>query len=422
MDNIPFANLLSDKINAINPNLVGISTRALILSIFLAGFASSTCAQNTTGARQNSVDWAPGGHYVKPIHLLPGQIAPGANVSAKTGRNAACSLAVGSYKRMAVPAPAYNQPAQGQRPKKSAAYAVASTSSHRPKVALYDTSGRSSPYYSEIYYPVATTFGGSSRVSKIDRNDDPLSFLDHADPNGSLASTQPKVSSLSGNTPPPGKIKQANAYLAPDQRVEWSAAIANAAEQRRSAVTLNRTQPSKPVLSLLKPSARSLEQSVTSAAPSVPERQTTTKKDTGTDNGQLPELNAKVLQFAIEHLGQQVGNGECATLAVDGLLKAGAKPAGFYVFGRELGKNEAWLPGDIIQFTSCRFVERISNRTITWNVGSPRHTAIIYILSNGLVQVLHQHVNGDRHVQTQTLNFSAMVSGKIQVYRPLPNR
>ena len=61
----------------------------------------------------------------------------------------------------------------------------------------------------------------------------------------------------------------------------------------------------------------------------------------------LPELNQKVLNFAVEHIGQQVGNGECWALAAEALEAAGAEPPQGLVFGRELKVSEPWLPGDI---------------------------------------------------------------------------
>lgn len=133
----------------------------------------------------------------------------------------------------------------------------------------------------------------------------------------------------------------------------------------------------------------------------------------------IPELNQKVANFAVAHLGKQVGNGECWTLAKEALSAAGAQQPEDYVFGRELGRSEPWLPGDIIQFTACHFQEIQPHKYTTFNLGTPNHTAIVHSLSNGLVVVLQQNVNDDRRVQTQTLNFANMVSGSFKLYRPL---
>ncbi len=40
---------------------------------------------------------------------------------------------------------------------------------------------------------------------------------------------------------------------------------------------------------------------------------------------EIPELNKKVLQFAKDHLGKKVGDGECAVLAVQALQSAGRR-------------------------------------------------------------------------------------------------
>ena len=136
-------------------------------------------------------------------------------------------------------------------------------------------------------------------------------------------------------------------------------------------------------------------------------------------NSGIPDLNVRVANFAIAHLGKTVGNGECWTLAQEALTAAGAQSPDDFVFGRELVQNEKWLPGDIIQFTSCRFVEIRPFSQSTFDLGLPNHTAIIYSAQNGVVVIIQQNSNNDKRVQTQTLNFANMVSGRLKVYRPL---
>jgi hypothetical protein len=137
-------------------------------------------------------------------------------------------------------------------------------------------------------------------------------------------------------------------------------------------------------------------------------------------NWGFPDLNVKVANFAVDHLTKKVGNGECWTLAKQALVAAGAQAPSGYVFGRELMSGEQWLPGDILQFTSCQFVDIQPNRRSTTTLGTPNHTAIVYSVVNGNVTILQQNVNNDKHVQTQVLNFSNMVSGNIIVFRPMP--
>ena len=45
------------------------------------------------------------------------------------------------------------------------------------------------------------------------------------------------------------------------------------------------------------------------------------------------------------------------------LAAATTQPPRDYVFGRELGRGEPWLPGDIIQFSSCHFVDCSASQT-----------------------------------------------------------
>jgi hypothetical protein len=133
----------------------------------------------------------------------------------------------------------------------------------------------------------------------------------------------------------------------------------------------------------------------------------------------FPDLNVRVANFAVEHLGTKVGDGECWTLAKAALLAAGAQPPIGYVFGRELPPNEPWLPGDIIQFSGCHFVESQPDRKIEFTLGTPQHTALIYAVNHGNVTVLQQNVNDDKRVQTQTLNFQDMDKGNFKVYSPV---
>ena len=133
----------------------------------------------------------------------------------------------------------------------------------------------------------------------------------------------------------------------------------------------------------------------------------------------FPDLNVRVANYAVEHLGQKVGNGECWTLAKEALVSAGAQPPRLYEFGRELASNEPRLPGAILQFSQCQCVDVKPGRRSTCTLGSPNHTAIVYSIANGLVTILQQNVNGDKRVQTQTLNFSNMTSGTVKVYCPV---
>lgn len=132
-----------------------------------------------------------------------------------------------------------------------------------------------------------------------------------------------------------------------------------------------------------------------------------------------PELNSKVLNFAIQNQGKQVGDGECWTLAAEALAHAGAKHARGYVFGTELKKNDTWLPGDIIQFKSCHFEETTPQRWMAYDLGTPNHTAIIQSNLQGKTVVLHQNFGNDRRVQVSTIDFRNLKSGSFTIFRPV---
>ncbi len=135
--------------------------------------------------------------------------------------------------------------------------------------------------------------------------------------------------------------------------------------------------------------------------------------------GELPQLNASVLQFAQQNLGKQVGNGECWTLAAAALESAGAQPPDHYVFGKELSSKEAWLPGDIMQFKSCHFEESSPTSWSEFDLGWPNHTAIIQTNDNGRVTILHQNFAQNRTVQTLTIDMHNLKSGSFKVFRPI---
>jgi hypothetical protein len=130
----------------------------------------------------------------------------------------------------------------------------------------------------------------------------------------------------------------------------------------------------------------------------------------------VPDLNVKVLAFAREYVGQQVGNGECWTLAAEALQAAGAKPAAGYVFGRELRPGEEALPGDVMQFTSVR----LEHKGGGWEtLGTPNHTAVVAGVSGQVYDVLHQNMGGVRRVVAANVNLADKTEGTVKIYRPV---
>ena len=152
-----------------------------------------------------------------------------------------------------------------------------------------------------------------------------------------------------------------------------------------------------------------------------------------------PLLNA-VLAFAEARLGHQVGDGQCAALAIQALQRAGANtrlgpsgPLADYVWGSLVlaevggagggqvaaGSLDAVQPGDVVQFSDARFV--LSTPTFSSWHSFPHHTAIIEAyLGNGRFSILQQNVNGNLKVQHGVIDFAQLTTGTVWVYRPVP--
>jgi len=137
------------------------------------------------------------------------------------------------------------------------------------------------------------------------------------------------------------------------------------------------------------------------------------KAESPRPGGVIPELNRKIVAFAVNNLGRRVGDGECWTLAAEALKQSGAQPPRGYVFGRAISLKEA-SPGDILQFKTARF-ETARERKL---LGTPNHTAIVYATRDGKTFVLHQNF-GSKKVTTLDLDFQNLVSGSVIAYRPL---
>lgn len=154
-------------------------------------------------------------------------------------------------------------------------------------------------------------------------------------------------------------------------------------------------------------------------------------------------INDRVLDFAKKKLGEQVGNGECWTLANDALVAAGSRsspsykdsPAkGDYVWGElvygvsaadgkqteEAGKK-AVAPGDIVQFRDTKFSGPRPGGG-TYSMSASHHTAVVAAVApdGKTFQVLHQNWNGKKTVAEATLATRDLKEGWLKVYRPLP--
>ncbi|HEX3150343.1 MAG TPA: CHAP domain-containing protein [Gemmataceae bacterium] len=148
------------------------------------------------------------------------------------------------------------------------------------------------------------------------------------------------------------------------------------------------------------------------------------------------ELREKVVKFCKDKLGQQVGDGECGTLAQEAIKEAGGKAvnmfaenpgAGDYVWGELVfvlemkdGKRKrdpvsaAAKPGDVIQY---RDVALRSSRGIYLLA---HHTAIVAeVKSTGEMLIFEQNMQGKKEVTKGTLRPTEFASGWVRVYRPV---
>jgi hypothetical protein len=131
--------------------------------------------------------------------------------------------------------------------------------------------------------------------------------------------------------------------------------------------------------------------------------------------GEIRDQLALKLEYARDHLGQQVGNGECWTLAAEALKQSGAKRDGALGFGRKLGKRDPILPGDILQFEKATFKGK--NRTQTM----PHHTAIVYAVQGPTVFTIAQQNTGGpdgKKASLATIDSREMVEGTVEAFRP----
>jgi hypothetical protein len=140
---------------------------------------------------------------------------------------------------------------------------------------------------------------------------------------------------------------------------------------------------------------------------------------------------SQIVAYLQARLGQRVGGGECAHLAVEALRAAGARFAWLsgattdYAWGAKLTgvvgtangglyrvPSARFQPGDVIQFTNARF--RDGSRF-------PHHTAVVAAVDgNGRVtSVYQQNFGGNRTVTRNGLDLNQLIGGYVKVYRPL---
>jgi hypothetical protein len=144
----------------------------------------------------------------------------------------------------------------------------------------------------------------------------------------------------------------------------------------------------------------------------------------------------KIVQWCYARMGQQVGNGECWTLADEALKAVGEQtnppcmPSqslvhGHIVYEHVHGHSPVWADdiiraGDIVQWLSAKYERRERGRIVYGSsVGAPDHTAVVTKYSDGVILVLHQNTGGAKVVKTGEFRFAEMVGGEIRIYRPI---
>lgn len=136
--------------------------------------------------------------------------------------------------------------------------------------------------------------------------------------------------------------------------------------------------------------------------------------DAGQDQAMRAEMIQKSLvAFCKEHMGKQVGNGECWTLADEAFkackLKRPTEDA--RVWGRLVDwEKEKLMPGDIVEYRSAKF----SNGSAT----GPEHTSVVIKGGRKSGVIAEQNWGGDKTVRESSLDLKDLTSGEIMVYRP----
>lgn len=131
----------------------------------------------------------------------------------------------------------------------------------------------------------------------------------------------------------------------------------------------------------------------------------------------VPDPNVEVVEFVARHEGKPIGNGTCWTAAKDALAAAQAKRIGLYGFGRQLGPNEAVLPGDILQFEKVKFKGKFhKGKGLSMN----HHTAIVSeVVDENRVKILHQNYGRDRdRIVGGELALNEVREGTLVISRP----
>lgn len=126
-----------------------------------------------------------------------------------------------------------------------------------------------------------------------------------------------------------------------------------------------------------------------------------------------PPRNISVVQYARGQMDKQIGSGESSELADEALKLVESTRRGFYRWGRELGPQEPWLPGDILQLEKVEYKLGKVHRKLA------RQTVIVDEIKPDEVVVLQQNAfPKGRVVQRETWTFKGLIAGEVVAFRP----
>lgn len=132
----------------------------------------------------------------------------------------------------------------------------------------------------------------------------------------------------------------------------------------------------------------------------------------------IAPLNQQVLSYAQSNLKKKVGRGECWDLAKYALESCNATWDNKFEFGRQLGKEECIMAGDVIQFKGVKIKYKEGKKT--FYITMDQHTAIIHkVISSDEIELIHQNTAfSGKKVGVSTIKFSTITKGKYAIYRP----
>ena len=142
------------------------------------------------------------------------------------------------------------------------------------------------------------------------------------------------------------------------------------------------------------------------------------KENAAAAKEQAAAVQAAIVKWCKSQNGQQVGNGECWTLANEAFKNCGAKRPGGDLrgWGRKLDfPKEKPQPGDIVEYRKASF----SNGSRT----GEKHTAVVTGLGKkkGSLLISEQNWNGVKKVREVEFDPATLTSGEMMFYRPETN-